>query len=72
MKTKRKVGDESEKRGAKKVGGKKVKGSGCLWYNRGDYETDRFVYQNKFTSKDFYVLTISDLEKAKKAIPATM
>jgi hypothetical protein len=62
---KRKIGDRSEKKAAKKVQGRKIKGSGSLWYAKGDYETDRFVFQNKCASKS-YRLSQLDLIKAKK------
>lgn len=65
-KSKRKVGDISEKRAAKKVNAKTIRGSGSLWYNKGDYETNDIVYQNKCTFNSFYNLRIADLEKAKK------
>ena len=63
---KRKIGNRSEKKGAKKVGGKLVKGSGCNWYNKGDYETDKIVYQNKFSGSGHYSLKIIELIKANK------
>jgi hypothetical protein len=66
MKSKKKVGCDSEKKAAKKVGGKILKGSGCLWYNKGDYETEKFVFQNKFTSTGKYQLKVSELKKAEK------
>ena len=66
MKSQKKIGMESEKRAAKKVNGETVRGSGCLWYNKGDYETKRFVFQNKFTSKNFYKITTLDLKKAEQ------
>lgn len=62
----RKIGNLSEKKAAKKVGAKVVKGSGSMWYNKGDYETDRFVYQNKFTGIGSYSLKLSELRKAEK------
>lgn len=61
----KKKGIKSEKRAAKKVKGKIIKGSGCLWYNRGDYETEKYVFQNK-CSENYYQLNLNDLNKAKK------
>jgi hypothetical protein len=62
----RKKGDISEKKAAKKVGAKIIKGSGCLWYEKGDYETDKIVYQNKFSGTGKYQLKIEELLKAEK------
>lgn len=64
--SKRKFGDNSEKKAAKKVLGKVVRGSGSSLYNKGDYETEDFLFQNKATSSKKYSLKIKDLEKAKK------
>jgi len=61
----RKIGLKSEKKAAKKVNAKIVKGSGSLWYEKGDYETENFVFQNKFC-KNSYQLTINNIKKAKK------
>lgn len=66
MISKKKIGIVSEKKAAKKVLGATIKGSGSLWYDKGDYETQKIVYQNKFTSSDFYQLKLTELRKAKK------
>lgn len=64
--TKRKFGDNSEKKAAKKVKGKAIKGSGCLWYDKGDYSTENIIFQNKATKNDSYQLKIAEFDKAKK------
>jgi len=61
----KKIGLDSEKRAAKLVKGELVRGSGCSIFNKGDYETQEIVYQNKFSSTG-YKLTLKDLNKAKK------
>jgi hypothetical protein len=66
MKSKRTKGKESEKKAAKKVGGSLIRSSGTLWYNKGDYETKKIVFQNKYSGTGFYQLKISDLIKAEK------
>lgn len=69
MKSKRKIGDEAEKRTAKKYGGKRTPNSGATWHSKGDVLTSEldlslsgnFLIQNKFTEKKSFILKLQDI-----------
>jgi len=63
---KRKKSKKSENMLALSVGGKVQKGSGCVWYAKGDVTTDNFLFEAKITEKPYYDLEYAVLQKIEK------
>lgn len=71
-KRRRKNSDEQEKRWAGKVGGRTQFGSGAFWHSKGDVKEEAeeilggFCWENKYTSKDNYRLSLDTWEDIKE------
>ncbi len=48
------------------MGGKSILASGALWFAKGDVESPFFLFECKYTDKDFYTFKLSDWEKLVK------
>jgi hypothetical protein len=57
---------EQEEAGAKRLGGRRVAGSGSGWVTKNDVKTDRLSVEYKYTDKKSYSLKFADLLKAEK------
>ena len=54
---------EKEKKDAKTIGGRQVRGSGNRWYNPGDSRSDKYLVESKHTKGKSYSLNRGKLQK---------
>ena len=62
----KKVATKRERALSKDVGGRRHTGSGSLWYKKSDASDGDFQYEDKFTEKDYYTVTITSLNKIER------
>lgn len=62
----RKRSAQQERRGAERLGGRVVSGSGAGWVTKNDVKTDDLSVEYKYTDKKSYSLKYEDLLKAEK------
>jgi hypothetical protein len=58
----RKAGRKYEKGLADEYGAEKSPGSGNQWASPNDFRTSKFLFETKYTTKNFYTLNLKDLE----------
>jgi hypothetical protein len=59
----KKTATKRENQLAKDVGGRRHAASGALWFRKSDASDTDFQYEDKFTEKDYYTLSITSLKK---------
>lgn len=66
MRTNKEEAQVREAKAAKELGGRAHLGSGSLFFDRGDFSDENFLFEDKFTRKSSFRLNYSILEKVEK------